>query len=130
MEIRQLSMPYNQSCLSRRAGRLQQVDIPLKEGVNKDEEDFSNFKEEGLGIRDLKEEEVKTLPEKAGDNQHLLLEEEEAVTITVIREISSVIVAINLGTIALNVEGKLHQRYMNKPTMQRRMSSSEDQLHY
>ena len=106
------------------------MDIPLKEGVNKDEEDFNNFKEEGLGIRDSEEEEVKTLPEKAGDNQHLLLEEEEAVTITVTREISSVIVAINLGTITLNVEGKLHQRYMNKPTMQRRMSSSEDQLHY
>ena len=44
------------------------MDIPLKEGVNKDEEDFNNFKEEGLGIRDSEEEEVKTLPEKAVDN--------------------------------------------------------------
>jgi hypothetical protein len=83
-----------------RKWRLQQVAIP--------EEDFSNFKEEDLGIQDLEEEEVETPPEEVGDNKHLLLEEEEAVTITVTREISSVIVAINLGTIALNVEGKLH----------------------
>ena len=47
-------------------------------------------------------------PEEAEDNKHSLLKEEEAVTITVIREISSVIGAINLGTIALNVKGKLH----------------------
>jgi hypothetical protein len=89
-------------------GRLQQVDIPLKEEVNKDEEDFSNFKEEDLEIQDSEEEEVETPPEEAGDNKHLLLEEEEAVTITMTRGISSVIVAINLGTIALNVEEKLH----------------------
>jgi hypothetical protein len=38
----------------------------------------------------------------------------------VTRAISSVIVAISLGIIALNVEGKLHQRYMNKPTIQRK----------
>ena len=130
MAIRQLSMPYNQSCLSRRAERLQQVDIPLKEGVNKDEEDFSNFNKEDLGIQDSEEEEVETPPEEAKDNHHLLLEEEEAVIITMTREISSVIVAINLATIALNIEGKLHQRYVNKPTMQRRMPLSEDQLHY
>ena len=98
METKQLSMPYNQSSLSRTAGRVQQVDIPLKEGVNKDKEDFSNFKEE----------EVETPPEEGRDNKHLLLEEEKAVTITMTREISSVIVAINLGTIALNVEGKIH----------------------
>jgi len=104
-------MPYNQIYLSKtnmRNGRLQELDIPLKEEVNKDEEDFNNFKEEDLGIQDLEEEEVETPPEEAGDNKHLLLEEEEAVTITVTREIFSVIVAINLGTIALNVEGKLH----------------------
>jgi hypothetical protein len=52
MEIRQLSMPYNQSCLSRRGERFQQVDISLKEAVNKDEGDFSNFKEEDLRIQD------------------------------------------------------------------------------
>ena len=105
------------------------MDIPLKEGVNKDEEDFNNFKEEDLGIQDSDEEEVET-PLEAGDNKHLLLKEDEAVTITVTREISSVIVAINLGIITLNVEGNLHQRYVNKLTMQRRMPSSEDQLHY
>jgi hypothetical protein len=32
--------------------RLQQVDIPFKEEVNKDEEDFNDFKEEDLGIQD------------------------------------------------------------------------------
>jgi len=37
-------------------GRLQQVDVPLKEEVHKDEEDFSNFKEEDLGIQDSEEE--------------------------------------------------------------------------
>jgi hypothetical protein len=45
-------MPYNQSCLSKTdksKERLQQVDIPLKEKVNKDEEDF---KEEDLRIQD------------------------------------------------------------------------------
>ena len=106
------------------------MDIPLKQEVNNPEEDFSDFKEEDLGIQALEEEEVETPPEEARDNQYLLLDEEEAFTITVTREISSVIVAINLATIALNVEGKLYQRYMNKPTMQRRMSSSEDQQHY
>ena len=125
-----MSMSYNQSCLSKRAERLQQVDIPFKEGVNKDEEDFNNFKEEGLGIRDSEEEEVETPPEEARDNHHLLLEEEEAVTITVTREISNLIVAINLATITLNVEGKLHQRYVNKSIIQRRMSSLEEELHY
>jgi hypothetical protein len=89
-------------------GRLQQVDIPLKEEVNKHEEDFSDFKEEDLGIQDSEEEAVETPPEEAGDNKHSLLEEKEAITITVTKGISSVIVAINLGTIALNVEGKLH----------------------
>jgi len=84
------------------------VDIPLKEEVNKDKEDFINFKEEDLEIQDSEEEEVETPLEEAGDNKHLLLEEEEAVTIIMTKGISSVIVAINLGTIALNVEGKLH----------------------
>lgn len=133
MKIRPLSMPYKQSCLSRTdmsKGRLHQVATPLKQEVNNPEEDSRDSKEEVLGIQVLEEEVVETPPEEAEDNKHSLPEEEEAVTITVIREISSVIVAINLGTIALNVEGKLHQRYMNKPTIQRRMSSSEDQLHY
>jgi translation elongation factor P/translation initiation factor 5A len=89
-------------------GRLQQVDIPLKEEVNKHDEDFSDFKEEDLGIQDSEEEEVETPPEEVEDNKHSLLEEEEAVTITVTRGISSVIIANNLSTIALNVKGKLH----------------------
>jgi hypothetical protein len=89
-------------------GRLQQVDIPLKEEVHKDEEVFSNSKEEDLGIQVSEEEVADIPPEEAEDNKHSLLKEEEAVTITVIREISSVIDAINLGTIALNVKGKLH----------------------
>jgi hypothetical protein len=111
MEIRQLSMPYKQSCLSKTdmsKGRLQQVDIPLKEEVNKHEEDFNDFKEEDLGIQVSEEEVVETPSEEVEDNKHSLLEEEEAVTITVTRGISSVIIANNLGTIALNVKGKLH----------------------
>ena len=106
-----MSMPYKQSYLSKTyisKGRLQQIDIPLKEEVNKHEEDFSDFKEEDLGIQDLEEEVVETPPEEVEDNKHSLLEEEEVVTITVTRRISSVIIAINLGTIALNVKGKLH----------------------
>jgi len=106
-----LSMPYKQSCLSKTdmsKGRLQQVDTPLKEKVNKHEEDFSDFKEEDLGIQVSEEEVVETPPEEVEDNNHSLLEEEEAVTIIVTRGISSVIIAINLGTIALNVKGKLH----------------------
>jgi hypothetical protein len=51
---------------------------------------------------------VETPLEEVEDNKHSLLEEKEAVTITVTRGISGVIVAINLGTITLNVEGKLH----------------------
>jgi len=66
------------------------------------------MEEEDLEIQDSEEEVVETPPEEAGDSKHLLLEEEEVVTITVTRGISSVIVAINLDTIALNVEGKLH----------------------
>jgi len=69
---------------------------------------FNDFKEEDLGIQDLEEEVVETPPEEVKDNKHSLLEEEETVTITVIRGISNIIVAINLGTIALNVEGKRH----------------------
>jgi hypothetical protein len=84
------------------------VDIPLKEEVNKQEDDFSDFKEEDLGIQDSEEEMVETAPKEVEDNKLLLLKEEEAVTITVTRGISSVIIAINLGTITLNVEGKLH----------------------
>ena len=123
-------MPYKQSCLSRTdmsKGRLQQVDIPLKKEVNNPEEDFRDSKEEVLGIQALEEEVVETPPEEV-DNKHSLLEEEEAVTITVIRGISNVIVAINLGTIALNAEGKLHWRYVSKPTMQIRMT--EKKLHF
>jgi len=104
-------MPYKQSYLSKTyisKGRLQQIDIPLKEEVNKHEEDFSDFKEEDLGIQVSEEEVVETPPEEVEDNKHSLLEEEEAVTITVTRGISSVIIAINLGTIALNVKEKLH----------------------
>jgi hypothetical protein len=50
----------------------------------------------------------RTTPEEVEDNKHSLLEEEEAITITVTRGISSVIIANNLSTIALNVKGKLH----------------------
>ena len=106
-----MSMPYKQSCLSKTnmsKGRLQQEDIPLKEEVHKDEEDFSNSKEEALGIEDLEKEVVETPPEEVEDNKHSPLEEEEVVTITVTREISNVIIENNLGTIALNVKGKLH----------------------
>jgi hypothetical protein len=102
-------------------GRLQQVDIPLKKEVNKHEEDFSNFKEEDLGIQVSEEEVVETPPKEVEDNKHSLLEEEEAVTITVTRGISSVIIAINLGTITLNVKvrytnslysiGEIHQNH-------------------
>jgi hypothetical protein len=84
------------------------MDIPLKEEVNKHEEDFSDFKEKDLGIQVSEEEVVETPPKEVEDNKHSLLEEEEAVTITVTRGISSVIIAINLDTIALNVKGKLH----------------------
>ena len=107
MEIRPLSMPYKQSCLSKTdmsKGRLQQVATPLKEEVNNPEEDSSNSKEKVLGIQALEEEVAETSPEEAEDNKHSLLEEEEAVTITVTRGISNVITAINLGTIALNAE--------------------------
>jgi hypothetical protein len=48
---------------------------------------------------------------------YLLLEEEEVITITMKRGISSVIVATSLVTITMNVERKIHQRYMNKPTI-------------
>ena len=41
---------------------------------------------------------------EAEANKHSLLEEEEAVTITMTRGISNVIAAINLGNIALNAE--------------------------
>jgi len=62
-------MPYNQICLSKTdmsKGRLQQVDIPLKEEVNKDEEDFNDFKKEDLGIQDSEKEVVETPLEEAG----------------------------------------------------------------
>ncbi|KAJ6880799.1 hypothetical protein NC652_033980 [Populus alba x Populus x berolinensis] len=120
MEIRPSSMPYKQSCPSRTdmsKGRLHQVATPLKEEVNNPEEDSSNSKEEVLGIQALEEEVAETPPEEAEDNKHSLPEEEEAVTITVTRGISNVIVAINLGTIALNAEEKLRWRYVSKPTM-------------
>ena len=131
MEIRPLSMPYKQSCLSRpdmSKGRLQQVDIPLQQEVNNPEEDFSNSKEEDLGIQASEEEVEETPPEEAEDNKHSLLEEEEAVTIIVTRGISNVIIAINLGTIALNAEGKLRWKYVSKSTMQRRMTEKKPHL--
>jgi hypothetical protein len=106
------------------------VDIPLEEEVNKHEEDFNDFKKEDLGIQVLEEEVADIPPEGAEDNNHSLLEEEETVTITVTRGISSVISAINLGTITLNVKGKLNERYVSMPTMQRRMPTAEEQLHY
>ena len=124
-------MPYKQSYLLRTdmsKGRLQQVDIPLQQEVNNLEEDSRDSKEEVLGIQALEEEVVETPPEEVEDNKHSLLEEEEAVTITVIKGISNVIVAINLGTIALNAEGKLRWRYVSKSTMQRRMI--EKKLHF
>ena len=65
---------------------------PLKEEVNNPEEDSSNSKEEVLGIQALEEEVVETPPEKAEANMHSLLEEEEAVTITVTKGIYNVIV--------------------------------------
>jgi len=51
---------------------------------------------------------LKTTLKEDGDNKYLLIEEEEAITITVIRRMSSVIAAISLGTITLNVKGKLY----------------------
>jgi len=42
--------------------RLQQVDIPLEEEVNKDENHFNDFKEDDFGIKDSKEEMVETSP--------------------------------------------------------------------
>jgi len=84
------------------------VDIPLEEEVNKDKEDFKNFKEKDLEIQDSEEEVIETQLEEVEDNKHLLLEEEEAGIITVTRGISSVIVVINSGTMTLNVERKLH----------------------
>ena len=42
--------------------RLQQVNIPLKKEVNKDENDFNDFKEDDFGIKDSKEEMVETSP--------------------------------------------------------------------
>ena len=72
-----MSMPYKQSCLSKTdmsKGRIPQVDIPLKQEVNNPEEDFSDFKEEDLGIQALKEEVVETPQEEVEDNLHSLLE--------------------------------------------------------
>jgi hypothetical protein len=80
MEIRQLSMPYSQNCPLKKTymskGRLQQIDIPLEEEVNKDENDFNNFEEEDLGIQDSKEEAVKT-PLEEVNNKLLLLEKKK-----------------------------------------------------
>jgi len=86
-------------------GGLQQVDIPLKEKVNIDKKDSI---EDDLRIRVSKEEVVETPLEEVEDNKHLLLKKEEAVIITMTREISNVIAVINLGTITLNVEEKLY----------------------
>jgi len=57
-------------------GRLQQIDIPLEEEVNKDENDFNNFEEEDLGIQDSKEEAVKT-PLEEVNNKLLLLKKKK-----------------------------------------------------
>jgi hypothetical protein len=97
------------------------MDIPHEEEVDKNKKDFNDFKEEGFEIQDLEADVLETTLEEDEDNKHLLLEEEEAVIITMKRGISSVIVATSLGTITLNVERKLHQKYMNKPTIQRKI---------
>jgi len=59
-------MPCNQNCSLKRTymsnERLQQVDIPLEEEVNKDENHFNDFKEDDFGIKDSKEEMVETSP--------------------------------------------------------------------
>ncbi|KAL3566020.1 hypothetical protein D5086_031435 [Populus alba] len=89
-------------------GGLQQMDIPLEKKINRDEEDFSDFKEKDLRIQDPEEKVVEIPLEKDEHNKHLLLEEEDVVTIIMRKGISSIITAISLGTIALNVEGKLH----------------------
>ena len=76
MEIRQLSISYNQNCPIKKKdmskGRLQQVEIPLKEEVNKDKEDFSDFKEEDLRIQNLEEEVVETSLEEVKDNKYFV----------------------------------------------------------
>jgi hypothetical protein len=99
------------------------VDIPLKKEVNKDEEGFNDFKENDLGIQDSEAEVLETTLKEDEDNKHLLLQEHEAIIIIMTREIYSVITAISLGTIALNFKRKLHWRYMNRPTMQRKIPS-------
>jgi hypothetical protein len=50
---------------------------------------------------------LKTTLKEDEYNKYLLIEKEETITITVTRGLSSVIDAISLGTIALNVKGKL-----------------------
>ena len=59
-------MPCNQNCPLKRTymsnERFQQVDIPLEEEVNKDENDFNDFKEDDFGIKDSKKEMVETSP--------------------------------------------------------------------
>jgi len=72
---------------------------------------------------------LKTTLKKDGDNKHLLIEEKETITITMTRGISNVIAAISWDTIALNVKGKLYQRYMNNPTTQRKIPPQKDQLY-
>ena len=85
------------------------MDIPLEEEVNNDNEDFNNFKEKDFRIQDSEEEVVETPVMEVEDNKYLLERKlKEAITITVTREISNVIIVINLGTIALNVKGKLY----------------------
>jgi hypothetical protein len=51
---------------------------------------------------------LKTTLKEDEYNKYLLIEKEETITITVTRGLSSVIDAISLGTIALNVKGKLY----------------------
>jgi hypothetical protein len=47
-------MPWNQNYPSKKTNTnkkgLQQMDIPLEEEVNKDDDDFNDLKEEDLGI--------------------------------------------------------------------------------
>jgi hypothetical protein len=64
---------------------------------------------------------LETTLENDEENKYILLEEKKTVTIIVTRRISIVIVAINLGTIALNVEVKNHQGSINKLSIQRKI---------
>ena len=83
------------------------MDILLKEEINKVEEDSNDFMEDDLRIQASKEEGVEAPLEEAEENNLLLLEEKKAITITMIRDIFSLIDAINFSIITLNSETKL-----------------------